>query len=74
MTDILIRCCPFCGSHEVEIARTNKHACWIECAECGAQTACHRTRKGAIERWNRRHFDEIPATIVHDMDKERRLK
>jgi len=24
-----IKCCPFCGSHEVQVCRTNPDACWI---------------------------------------------
>lgn len=68
-----IKCCPFCGSHKVEIARTNPHACWVICAPddggCGAQTPSHATRKRAIDNWNRRYYDDTAARIVSDDDK-----
>lgn len=68
--------CPFCGSVEVDIARTNPNACWVECAneECGATTHSHRTRTGAIKNWNRRtwaaHTTQT-ASIRHDDDRDR---
>lgn len=65
-----IKCCPFCGSHEVEVCRTNKLACWIRCAECGADARSSPFRFEAIANWNRRHYDDTPAAIVDDMDKE----
>ena len=65
-----IKCCPFCGSHEVEICRTNPQACWIRCADCGADADSHPTRKGAVANWNRRHYDETPAAVIDDGDKE----
>lgn len=39
-----IKRCPFCGSREVEICRTNQHACWIRCADCGADAQSHATK------------------------------
>ncbi len=65
MNDI-IKCCPFCGSHRVEVCRTTKSACWIQCSECGAETGSDKTRAGAISNWNKRYYDDIPAKIVHD--------
>lgn len=69
-----LRCCPFCGSHEVEVARTNKNACWIECDACGASAKSAPTRNRAFANWNRRYHDDVPATIVEDMDKDRKAK
>jgi Lar family restriction alleviation protein len=61
--------CPFCGSDEVEIARTNPHACWVECAHCGVGSPCHRHRKAAIRIWNTRaSFVSSQATITDDDD------
>lgn len=65
-----IKCCNSCGSHEVEVCRTNPGACWVRCADCGAETESHPTRKGAIKNWNRRHYDDVPAVIVWDQDQE----
>lgn len=66
-----IYACPFCGSDKVEIARTNKDACWVECAEiqCSARTASAPLRADAIANWNRRAIPQILAIIVDDMDK-----
>jgi len=70
MSDI-IKCCPFCGSKCVEVARTNKDACWICCADCGSESNSHKTREGAIKIWNERHEDNgSPSLIVDDMDKD----
>lgn len=63
-----IKCCPFCGSHDVEVNRTNAQACWIQCADCGAEAETHPTRSGAIANWNRRHYDDTPAVVVEDTD------
>jgi len=65
--------CPFCGSVEVEICRTNPNACWVRCAQCGADSQSHRTRAKAISNWNRRscHHGHMPARIVDDDDKDR---
>lgn len=62
--------CPFCPSFEVEICRTNPNACWVRCAQCGAEAQSHRTRRGAIANWNRRHHSTYTASIVFDMDRE----
>ncbi len=70
--DKSIRCCPFCGSHEVEVCRTNPNACWIRCAVCGCDAENDKTRVGAIANWNRRHFDEEAVAIVDDSDKDYR--
>ena len=68
--DKSIRCCPFCGSHEVEVCRTNPNSCWIRCAVCGCDAESDKTRVGAIANWNRRHFDEDAVAIVDDNDKD----
>lgn len=71
MTEIIKRC-PFCGGREVEICRTNRHACWIRCADCGAAAQSDATRAGAIAFWNRRHIEEdgcdTRATVIDDGD------
>ncbi|TAK59498.1 Lar family restriction alleviation protein [Methylobacter sp.] len=59
--------CPFCPSLEVEICRTNKRACWVRCAGCGADAPSHPTRKGALKNWNTRTVCRI-ATVVDDDD------
>ena len=65
-----IKCCPFCGSHEVEIARTNDRACWVACHNCDGQSTAWANRKDAIAAWNRRFLDDVSAEIVYDGDKE----
>jgi Lar family restriction alleviation protein len=69
-----IRCCPFCGSHEVGIARTNPIACWVVCTECDAQTESRPERAQAIDIWNQRYFDDRPSKIVWDDDERRNKK
>ena len=61
--------CPFCGCVEVDIARTNVNACWVECHSCGARGDSDPSRYGAITNWNNR-FPAQPAKIVYDMDKK----
>ena len=61
-----IRCCPFCGSHEVDICRTNKDACWVKCANCAGETESTKKRSDAIKKWNNRYFDDEPASIILD--------
>jgi Lar family restriction alleviation protein len=61
--------CPFCGATEVEVCRTNENACWIRCADCGADAESAKSREKAIEIWNKR-FETCEATIVDDGDKE----
>ena len=67
MKNEIIMSCPFCGSTDVSVCRTNVNACWIECEACGAGSESHKTRKVAIENWNRR-FEACEATIVEDGD------
>lgn len=66
----IIKCCPFCGSHEIEICRTNPNACWIKCADCGAESESSKTRKQAIQNWNRRYHDDFSSIIIYDQDRE----
>lgn len=67
MTAILeCKACPFCGSLEVSICRTNEAACWVECDECGCRRDCCRSRKGAISRWNNRIDSAARARITSD--------
>jgi hypothetical protein len=65
--------CPFCGSLEVEICRTNPDACWVACANeyCEAETKSHRTRSGAIRYWNTRAIRCETATVIQDDDKRK---
>ena len=70
MSKTMIRGCPYCGCHQVIVARTNRNACWIRCSACGADSESHRTRVGAIRLWNRRHHDDVPALIIQDDDKD----
>lgn len=69
-----IKPCPFCGSDEVNVNRTNDDACWIGCANeaCGAETGCEAKRADAIEIWNTRTsvFEGAEARIAWDMDRE----
>lgn len=68
--------CPFCGCVEVEVCRTNPRACWIRCAGCGADAESNRTRKIAIENWNRRFpdYNLTEAVIISDDDRDRRFR
>lgn len=66
------RCCPFCGSLEVNICRTSETACWVQCAACGSEGESHSTRKRAIEKWNRRVDLAARAVIIDDGDKDYR--
>ena len=71
MSDARIKPCPFCGSHTLEICRTNGEACWIACEKCGARSDSHRDRVGAIRIWNGRVIDDSKPTIVsYDQDYE----
>lgn len=65
----IIKCCPFCGSHEVQVCRTNDYACWIRCSGCGCDAESDPTRKGAIANWNRRHYDDATSVVVEDDEK-----
>ena len=65
-----LKACPFCGSHTVEVCRTNVWACWIRCAKCGGEADTRKTRRGAFAAWNRRLDDGKPARIIEDDDKE----
>jgi hypothetical protein len=68
MGDLRIKPCPFCGSHIVDICRTNVHACWVQCADCGAETSGDEegTREGAIRFWNKRCADDGLGAAVED--------
>lgn len=66
----IIKCCPFCGSHEVEVCRTNANTYWIQCVTCEAESESGKTRKQAIDKWNRRYYDDFPSTIIYDQDRE----
>ena len=61
-----ILACPFCGADKVEICRTNKNACWVTCAECGAESEHAKKRVDAIANWNRRYFERGLATVTWD--------
>lgn len=64
-----IRPCPFCGSHLVDMCRTNANAAWVECCECGGSTDSSPSRDEAIELWNCREADDgTSATIEEDQE------
>jgi len=66
-----IKCCPFCGSHEVVITTTEIcHGQWIRCHICGAQGEKAQTRRDAILQWNGRYYDDQPSVIIDDTGKE----
>lgn len=66
-----IKPCPFCGSHNVGVSRTNDDACWLSCDECGAESSSTSRRSNAIAIWNNRTKDDgKPATVTYDMDAE----
>ena len=62
--------CPYCGGKTVQVCRTNENACWIQCAECGAESPSAKTRAGAISNWNQRRKVKGYAEIVDDGDAE----
>jgi len=64
--DEKIKPCPFCGSKEVDICRTNKQACWIRCHKCEAEGNCAEKREDAITEWNKRVDVEGYASIIVD--------
>ena len=64
-----IRFCPFCASLRVDICRTNKNACWVECSDCGARTQSHKHRESAIALWNTRAVNYPLADILDDDEK-----
>jgi transcription elongation factor Elf1 len=68
--DEKILTCPFCGGIKVNICRTNANACWVECVYCFAQTDSRKTRRGAINVWNKRVRITCEAWINDDDDKE----
>lgn len=65
-----IKCCPFCGSHKVNIVRTNEEACWVKCVACDAETDSDPSREKAIEKWNYRFYDDNPSLVIEDWDKD----
>lgn len=70
-SEVRIKPCPFCGSHTLEICRTNDEACWIACDKCGARSDCHSDRAGAIRIWNGRVVDDgKPTSVSFDQDYE----
>ena len=64
----MISACPFCGGQVVDICRTNKNACWVQCGVCGAQAASDKSREGALRKWNRRDDRGYLAEIRDDDD------
>lgn len=65
-----LKCCPFCGGHDVTVCRTNEESCWVRCDYCNAESESSDSRKGAFENWNRRHYDEAHSDITEDQDKK----
>lgn len=51
--------CPFCGKlgdcNNVGVCDKDGNALWwVECPDCGCNTAGHKTRESAVAAWNRR--------------------
>lgn len=49
--------CPFCGGKAakgIPWVATADRTFWIECSECGAETAAHDNEKSAAEAWDKR--------------------
>ena len=61
--------CPFCGCKELELCRTNEHACWVRCDTCGADAPSNADRSKAIEIWNTRQAVAGNAVFVTDDEK-----
>jgi Lar family restriction alleviation protein len=64
--------CPFCGSAELEFARTNASAAWVTCSECDASAGSASSRQEAIAHWNRRAADgaRTDARFIYDDEEE----
>jgi len=62
--------CPFCGSHRVDICRTNEDSCWVECTWCGCHLSSGRLRSEAIKQWNTRARTIGYSQIINDDEKE----
>lgn len=63
-----IKSCPFCGSKELQICRTNKYACWVSCDKCGADAKSDQHRVVAIQNWNRRKRATRAEIVFDDED------
>lgn len=61
-----MKSCPFCGSKELELCRTNENACWVRCAKCGAESPSAKKRDDAIAVWNTRVESNDNAVFVED--------
>ena len=47
--------CPFCGNDNISVIESVvKPFYWCKCEKCGASISCYKTRKKAVEVWNRR--------------------
>jgi len=52
-TRMLLLSCPFCGSREVDVIRTDDRLqYWTECRGCGARTRVAHSKDEAIALWN----------------------
>ena len=45
--------CPFCGA-EVDFMNHDSNVFWVQCRNCGSHGMQSRTKRAAIEAWNRR--------------------
>lgn len=68
-SDRELHTCPSCGSEKLELCRTNKNACWVQCCRCDTRTGAHKTRQGAIAKWNARTDNQAVALFVFDDEK-----
>lgn len=46
--------CPFCGTEDIELDKTDGGYFWVKCNECGCQLWGENTSKLAIGIWNKR--------------------
>ena len=51
--------CPFCGG-KADLLYTGKYECFIKCRRgCCEQTHLYKSKRTAINRWNRRKGDRM---------------
>jgi Lar family restriction alleviation protein len=48
----MLRACPFCGSDNLDLGRTNPRSWWVGCEDCGAAGSTRPTRGAAADSWN----------------------
>ena len=56
--DVVIKPCPFCGSHHVAILTTLRGKFFAECSECHIHSDTFDSKSELIAYWNRWPYDE----------------